>query len=195
MEANDSYGMRRAFRRPGRLTAQPYFEDHDMKRSCLAALLALSLPLAATQAAAQAAPPAKPAGAKPAAGAARTIEITGGDDMKYNVTEIAAKRGETIHIQLKNIGTLPKMAMAHNVVVVKPTTKVAEFNTAGAAARDTNFIAPAMKGEVLAATDLAGPGETKDVTFKVPAVAGAYPFMCTFPGHFTAGMKGTIVVK
>jgi azurin len=171
-----------------------------MTRSCLAALLALSLPVGLTQAAAQTAPPtkpaaAKPAGAKPAAGAARTVEITGGDDMKYNVTEIAAKRGETIKIQLKNIGTLPKMAMAHNVVVVKPTTKVAEFNAAGASARETNFIAPAMKGEVLASTELAGPGETVDVTFKVPATAGAYPFMCTFPGHFTAGMKGTLVVK
>ena len=50
----------------------------------------------------------------------------------FNVTEIAAKRGETIKIQLKNVGTLPKMAMAHNVVVVKPTTKLAEFNQAAA---------------------------------------------------------------
>jgi len=169
----------------------------DMKRFRLVALLALSLPIAAAPLAAQA-PAPKPATAKPAAkpgGAARTVEITGGDDMKFSVTEITAKPGETIKIQLKNVGTLPKMAMAHNVVVVKPTTKVAEFNSAGAAARDTNFIAPAMKGEVVAATELAGPGETVETTFKVPAAAGSYPFMCTFPGHFTAGMKGTLVVK
>jgi azurin len=169
-----------------------------MKRSCLVALLALSLPVAMTQAAAQAptpkSAPAKAAG-KTAAGAARTVELTGGDDMKYNVTEITAKPGETIHIQLKNVGTLPKMAMAHNVVVVKPTTKVVEFNTAGASARDTDFIPPAMKSEVIASTPLAGPGETVETTFKVPAAAGSYPFMCTFPGHFTAGMKGNIVVK
>ena len=171
-----------------------------MKRFCLAAVLALATPVALSHLAAQApatAKPAtaKPAQAKPAAGAGRTIAITGGDDMKFNVTEITAKPGETIKIQLKNVGTLPKMAMAHNVVVLKPTTKVAEFNSAGAAARDTNFIAPAMKGEVVAATDLAGPGETVETTFKVPAAAGSYPFMCTFPGHFTAGMKGTLVVK
>jgi len=166
-----------------------------MKRFRMAALLALSLPVMLTPLTAQT-PAPKPATAKPAAaGAARTIEITGGDDMKFNVTEIKAKRGETIKIQLKNVGTLPKMAMAHNVVVVKPTTKVAEFNSAGAAARDTNFVAPAMKAEVVAATPLAGPGETVDATFKVPATAGSYPFMCTFPGHFTAGMKGTLVVQ
>jgi azurin len=172
-----------------------------MTRPCLVALLALSLPVAMTAAPRQTAPakqaPAKEAPAKAAgksAAGARTVEITGGDDMKFSVTEIKAKPGETIRIQLKNTGTLPKMAMAHNVVVVKPTTKVVEFNTAGAGARDTDFIAPAMKSEVLAATTLAGPGETVETTFKVPA-AGSYPFMCTFPGHFTAGMKGTIVAK
>ena len=27
-------------------------------------------------------------------------------------------------------------------------------------------------------------------TFKAPAKAGVYPYLCTFPGHFAAGMKG-----
>jgi azurin len=96
-----------------------------MKRFRLIALLALSLPVAMTALAAQA-PGPKPTTPMPPTtkdgGAARTSELTGGDDMKYNVTEIKAKPGETIKIQLKNVGTLPKMAMAHNVVVVKPTT-------------------------------------------------------------------------
>ncbi len=168
-----------------------------MKRFCLVAVLALALPSAAHLAAQAPAPKAGAAKGAPAkaAGGARTVEITGGDDMKFSVTEITAKPGETIRIQLKNVGTLPKMAMAHNVVVLKPTTKLVEFNGAAAQARDTNFVPPAMKTEVVAATALAGPGETVDVTFKVPAAAGSYPFMCTFPGHFTAGMKGTLVVK
>ena len=171
-----------------------------MTRSCLAALLTLSLPIAMTQVAAQQppAPKAAPAPAKSAgktAAGARTVALTGGDDMKYSVTEITAKPGETIHIQLKNTGTIPKMAMAHNVVVLKPTTKVVDFNTAAASARDTDFIPAAMKAEVVAFTPLAGPGETVETTFKVPAAAGTYPFMCSFPGHFTAGMKGNLVVK
>jgi azurin len=53
----------------------------------------------------------------------------------------------------------------------------------------------ARKADVLASTALAGPGETVEVTFKVPAKAGAYPYLCTFPGHFAAGMKGEITVK
>ena len=42
---------------------------------------------------------------------------------------------------------------------------------------------------------LAGAGETVEVTFKVPAAAGEYPYICSFPGHFQAGMKGMLSVK
>ena len=37
-------------------------------------------------------------------------------------------------------------------------------------------------------------GETVDVSFKAPA-AGTYPYICSFPGHLAAGMKGSLVVK
>ena len=125
----------------------------------------------------------------------RLVEITGGDDMKYNVTSIPAKPGETLRIRLVSKGTLPKIAMAHNVVVLKAGAKQIDFVNAASQARTTDFIPPDMKDQVLAATGLAGPGETVEVTFKVPAAAGSYPYVCTFPGHFAAGMRGTIVVK
>ena len=85
--------------------------------------------------------------------------------------------------------------MAHNVVVLKAGAKQIDFANAAAMAAATGYIPPAMKDQVLAATAMAGPGETVDVTFKVPATAGSYPFICTFPGHFAAGMRGNIVVK
>ena len=151
-------------------------------------------------AAAQTKPADKPAAqskpAPPAAksGAGRLVEIGAGDDMKYSVTEIAAKAGETLRIKLVSKGTLPKVAMAHNVVVLKAGAKQADFANAAATARATDFIPPDMKDQVLAASGLAGPGETVEVTVKIPA-AGSYPFICTFPGHFAAGMRGTITAK
>jgi azurin len=141
----------------------------------------------------------KPAPAdKPAAGAAkgvRTVEIVGTDDMKFSVTAIPAKRGEQLRIRLVAKGTMPKIAMAHNFVLLQKSASQVKFVTAGATARATDFIPPDMKDQVLAATALAGPGETVEVTFKVPDVAGDYPFVCTFPGHFQAGMKGMLNVK
>ena len=90
---------------------------------------------------------------------------------------------------------MPKIAMSHNVVMLKKEADAAAFATAAASARATDFIPAANKADVIANTPLAGNGETVEVVFKVPAAAGSYPFLCTFPGHFVVGMKGNLVVK
>jgi azurin len=149
--------------------------------------------IVSAQTPAPAAAQAKPAD-KAAAGA-RTVEIIGTDDMKFNINEIAAKRGEQLRIKLTSKGVMPKIAMAHNVVILKKTADAAAFATAAASARATDFIPAANKADVIANTPLAGNGETVEVVFKVPAEAGSYPFLCTFPGHFVVGMKGNLVVK
>ena len=126
---------------------------------------------------------------------ARTVEIIGTDDMKYSVTRITARRGEQLRIRLISKGTIPKVAMAHNVVVLQMGTDVEKFVNAGAPHRAADFIAPAMKDQVIAKTRMAGPGETVDVVFTVPRKAGTYPFVCTFAGHYQAGMKGVLAVR
>jgi azurin len=127
--------------------------------------------------------------------AVKTVEIVGTDSMKYSVTTIQATPGEPIKIKLTSQGSMPKIAMSHNVVVLDKGTDVNAYVNAAAAARATNFLPPAMRNQVIAATGLAGNGETVDVTFKAPAEAGIYTYLCTFPGHAAVGMKGTLVVK
>jgi azurin len=130
-----------------------------------------------------------------AAQAPRLVVITASDDMKFSVTAIAAKRGETLKIRLVAIGTAPKAAMAHNLVVLRPGTNQIAFVEAAAQAKATDFIPPALKQQILAATILVGAGESGEVELKLPARAGVYPFLCTFPGHFINGARGTIEVK
>jgi azurin len=125
----------------------------------------------------------------------RTVEIKGTDQMKFDVTEITAVPGEKIRIVLTTVSKIPKIAMAHNVVILNKGTDVTAFANASAMARDNLYIAPEYKDEVIAATDLAGGGETVEVIFTVPQSEGAYTFICSFPGHYMAGMKGTLVVK
>jgi azurin len=138
----------------------------------------------------------KPAG-KPAASTQkpRVIEIIGTDDMKFSVTNIEAKPGEVLRVRLITKSAMPKIAMAHNFVLLKKDASLIKFITASAIAREQDFIAPEMKDQVHAATSLAGGGETVEVTFKVPAETGEYPYVCSFPGHFQAGMRGTLNVK
>lgn len=124
---------------------------------------------------------------------ARVIEITANDQMKFSVTAIDAKVGEQLKVVLANVGTLPKEAMGHNWVLLKPGSDVAAFGAAASAARDKDYIPDALKDQIVAHTKLLGPKGKDEVTFTVPA-AGEYPFLCSFPGHF-ALMKGTLTVK
>jgi uncharacterized cupredoxin-like copper-binding protein len=48
--------------------------------------------------------------------------------------------------------------------------------------------------DVLAHSRLLNPGENETVTFTAPA-AGTYTYLCTVPGHYAAGMKGTLTVQ
>ena len=132
--------------------------------------------------------------ATPAPAGPRTVELTANDTMKYNVTTIEAKAGEQLKITLTNTGTLPKEAMGHNWVLLKAGTDVAAFDAAAAAAKDTDFIPPALKDQVLANIPTLGPRKSGEVVFTVPA-PGEYPFLCTFPAHYQVGMKGTLIVK
>ena len=124
----------------------------------------------------------------------KPVIIHAGDTMKFDVTSIQAAPGQKVTIMLINAGTLPKVAMAHNWVLLKAGTDVSAFAAAAMTHKETGYIPPEMAGSVIASTKMLGPGETDTVTFTAPA-AGTYDFICTFPGHALAGMRGTLTVK
>jgi azurin len=125
----------------------------------------------------------------------RVIEITAGDTMKYDVTAIEARPGEDLKVVLTNNGTQPKEVMGHNWVLLKAGTDIAAFDAAALNSKDTGYIPAALKDEIIAHIDLLGPRKSGEVDFKAPAAPGEYPFLCTFPAHYQAGMKGTLTVK
>jgi len=149
---------------------------------------------APTPAATAPAPAPEPEPAAPAV-EAHLIEVTGNDTMRFNVTEITAQAGETITIKLTNAGTLPKAAMGHNLVVLKLGVNATTFANAAVAARDSEYIPAQLENQIIAHTKLLGPGESDSITFTVPAAAGDYPFICSFPAHAMAGMKGILKVS
>jgi len=127
--------------------------------------------------------------------AVKTVTITATEQMKWDVTTIQATPGETIHVVLKSTGAMPKVAMAHNFVLLKAGVNPQDVANAAMTARETDFIPDSLKDKIIAHTGLAGGGETVEVTFKAPAKPGTYSYLCTFPGHFAVGMKGELVVK
>jgi azurin len=135
------------------------------------------------------------AAAAPAAAGPREIDITAGDTMKYDVTQIDAKAGEDLKVVLTNNGTQPVLVMGHNWVLLKAGTDVAAFDAAALNAKDTGYIPAALSDQIIAHIDLLGPRKSGEADFKAPAAPGDYPFLCTFPAHYQTGMKGTLTVK
>lgn len=85
--------------------------------------------------------------------------------------------------------------MAHNLVVLRPEASQIAFVEAAAQAKATDYIPPGLKKQILASTILIANGESAEVEVKLPARAGTYPFLCSFPGHFASGARGSVVVK
>jgi azurin len=128
------------------------------------------------------------------ASAQRTVELVASDDLVYRPATITATPGESIRVVLRVTSSMAKMQRAHTFVLLAPGTDPGSFVNEGALHRSTDFIAPALAGKVLAKTPMAGVGETVEVTLTAPG-PGTYPFVCTFPGHFMAGMSGNLVVQ
>jgi azurin len=123
------------------------------------------------------------------------IEITGNDQMQFNVKTFEVTEGQEVVLSFKHIGQLPVVAMGHNVVILKPGTAVPAFATKCAPANDTDYIPQdeESKAAIVAYTKMLGGGESDEITFTAPA-PGDYPFICSFPGHF-AIMQGVMTVK
>ena len=125
----------------------------------------------------------------------KVIEITGDDFMKFSVTSFEVKPGQSVTVKLKNIGELPREAVAHNWVLLAKEAFAPKFVEAGTSHPEGGYIAFEQEFYVLAKTKMLGPGESDSVTFTAPGVPGAYDYLCTFPEHYAGGMKGVMTVR
>tara|TARA_Y100000588_G_C13831718_1_gene743924 strand:- start:112 stop:588 length:477 start_codon:yes stop_codon:yes gene_type:complete len=158
-----------------------------MKRKLTAILLACGISLAGSIAHAE---------KKKQEKADQTVNISGNDMMKFDKTGFEVKAGTKVKLVFKNVGKIPKIAMGHNVVILKKGITAIAFGqkALAAGANAVNALPDSVKGDVLAHTKLLGPDETDTIIFDAPKEAGDYEYVCTFPGHF-ALMRGKMTVK
>ena len=126
---------------------------------------------------------------------AKVIEMDGLNTLKFSKTEITAKPGQKITVKLTTVSNIPPQAMSHNFVLLKQSADATAVAQASAKYADNEYISPEMKDQIIAYTDMGGGGETVEVTFTAPEEPGDYTYVCTFPGHFLGGMKGTLTVE
>ena len=126
----------------------------------------------------------------------QTVTISGNDMMKFDKTGFEVKAGTKVKLVFKNVGKIPKIAMGHNIVILKKGITAIAFGqkALAAGANAVNALPDSVKGDVLANTKLLGPDETDTIIFNAPKETGDYEYVCTFPGHF-ALMRGKMTVK
>lgn len=112
--------------------------------------------------------------------AKRTVEIRMSDDMRFAPSRIDVRRGETLHLVLRNRG-----AVLHELVIGTPE-ELAEH-----AALMLKF--PGMEHDEPYMAHVK-PGQTGEIVWTFNR-AGEFDFACLIAGHFQAGMRGKIVVR
>jgi uncharacterized cupredoxin-like copper-binding protein len=111
--------------------------------------------------------------------AQRSITVGMGDDMRFTPSSIQVRRGETVRFVIKNNGQLKH-----------------EFNLGTQADLKAHYELmkkfPEMEHDEPNIASVA-PGGTGEVVWQFTK-AGTVHFACLHPGHYEAGMKGTVTV-
>jgi azurin len=112
--------------------------------------------------------------------------------MTYDQLELVVPAGKTIEIVFEN----PDL-MQHNLLIIAPGSletvgKAADELARSPDGQEKQYI-PQIP-QVLYASPLVNPGGTYVLRFTAPEEPGAYPFVCTFPGHWQT-MNGIMKVE
>ncbi len=110
----------------------------------------------------------------------RAIQVVMSDDMKFTPANIDVKRGETIRFVVRNAG-----GIKHDMVI----GSMAELKQHAEMMRKM----PGMEHDEPNMVTL-DPGKSAELIWQFTK-AGRFDFACLQPGHFEAGMMGTVSVK
>ncbi len=122
---------------------------------------------------------------------ARKLTLKTSGNLQFASQNLKAKAGEVLQFTLSNPDTVP-----HNWALLKPGKLETVGKLSNLLVGDPDGYAkqyiPATD-DVVAYVDIVDPGKSLTIFFKVPDEPGQYPYVCTFPGHWTV-MNGVLTV-
>lgn len=110
----------------------------------------------------------------------RAIQVVMGDNMKFTPAQVNVKRGETIRFDVRNAGRIKHEMVIGSMAELKQHAELMR-RFPGMEHDDPNMVTLA-------------PGESGELIWQFTQ-AGTFDFACLQPGHFEAGMRGTVSVK
>jgi len=121
------------------------------------------------------------------------IELQANENMRFDKEMFKIKTGKKIRLIFKNTGAPSNTAMAHNVVILKKGTDIADFADAVHSAKNEQYVPSSVGSLVIAHTKLVSGGDSDEVDFTI-SQPGIYDYICSFPGHWGT-MQGKIVAE
>lgn len=123
--------------------------------------------------------------------ASQTVKIAG-EEIRYDVTALTLKAGDTVTFQFTNKGEQPHEFTIGDAAYQEAAMQMMAMMTE----MGMDMTAPEHEAVHAKAgnTVIVKPGETKSVTWKFTK-PGEFLFACNFVGHSEAGMLGNITVK
>lgn len=110
----------------------------------------------------------------------RTVNVDMTDDMRFTPSTITVKRGETIRFTLKNSGKVK------HEMVLGTEGQLEELYHTRMQTPEKEYATPsALTVEA---------GQSGDIIWQFTKL-GTVSFACLLPGHYDAGMRGTVIVK
>jgi len=112
-------------------------------------------------------------------GGVRTITINAIPGLQYDIKNFSVRPGERVKVVLGNTDD-----MSHNLLITKPGKRESVVNAAlGLAEKGPEMGYIPKTADVLWSIPIISPGQSRSVTFTAPSKTGAYPYVCTYPGH------------
>ena len=121
------------------------------------------------------------------------FNLTGNDQMKFNLNTMVVKEGDLVIVNFENIGKMAKDVMGHNFILLKSGVDLVSFAAKAIAAKENEYIPQDELDNIIVYSKLLGPGEQTVIEFVAPA-KGSYKYICSFPGHYST-MQGTLIVR
>lgn len=114
-----------------------------------------------------------------------------GEAMVFDPIALTVAAGAMVELTFHNHSN----HLQHNWVLVDGGDEVAMaiYDAAIAAGVKQDWLPP-ENAQIIAHTPLVNSGKRATITFQAPSQTGVYSYLCTFPGHFLAGMKGTLTL-
>jgi azurin len=107
------------------------------------------------------------------------IAINAVTGLQFDQVRFQVPAGAPVKLVYRN--TDPTDDMDHNLVITRPGARMQVAQAGMTTPREQNHV-PRIP-EVLFATPVLKEGESFTLSFTAPTAPGAYPYLCTFPGH------------